>query len=123
MCTLYTSWDRCVAAGCSDVPDPSNSIGLHKLPEDNDSERKRRRLSRLYGRNVRMLFLLYTARKPNLAMLTMILAVQICAQPDSIAMLVKLDKYVRIIFPYLLHIAFIVELLLSYFLNRLFGVC
>ena len=35
---------RCVAAGCSNVPDPSKSIGLHKFPEDNDSEKKRRRL-------------------------------------------------------------------------------
>ena len=45
--------NRCVAAGCSNVPDLSKSIGLHKFPEDNDSERKRRRLSRLCGRNVR----------------------------------------------------------------------
>ncbi len=36
--------NRCVAAGCSNVPDPSKSIGLHKFPEDNDSEKKRRRL-------------------------------------------------------------------------------
>ena len=36
--------NRYVAAGCSNVPDPSKSIGLHKFPEDNDSERKRRRL-------------------------------------------------------------------------------
>ena len=36
--------NRCVAAGCSNVPDSSKSIGLHKFPEDNDSEKKRRRL-------------------------------------------------------------------------------
>ena len=36
--------NRYVAAGCSNVLDPSRSIGLHKFPEDNDSERKRRRL-------------------------------------------------------------------------------
>ena len=36
--------NRCVAAGCSNVPDPSKSIGLHKFPEDNDLEKKRRRL-------------------------------------------------------------------------------
>ena len=36
--------NRCVAAGCSNVSDPSKSIGLHEFPENNDSERKRRRL-------------------------------------------------------------------------------
>ena len=36
--------NRCVAAGCSNVLDPFRSIGLHKFPEDNDPERKRRRL-------------------------------------------------------------------------------
>jgi len=35
---------RCVAAGSSNVPDPSKSIGLHKFREDNESERNRRRL-------------------------------------------------------------------------------
>ena len=36
--------NRCVAGGCSNVPDPSQNIGLHKFPEDNDLEKKRRRL-------------------------------------------------------------------------------
>ena len=36
--------NRCVAAGCLNIPDSSQSIGLHKFPEDNDSEKKRRRL-------------------------------------------------------------------------------
>ena len=36
--------NRCVAAVCSNTPDPSKSIGLHKFPENNDSEKKRRRL-------------------------------------------------------------------------------
>ena len=36
--------NRCVAAGCLNVPDSFKSIGLHKFPEDNDSEKKRRRL-------------------------------------------------------------------------------
>ena len=46
--------NRCLAAGCSNVPDPSKSIGLHKLSEDNDSKRKRRRLWIAFvgGRNV-----------------------------------------------------------------------
>ena len=43
--------NRCVAAGCPNVPDPSKSIGLHKYPEDNDSERKRRRLWIAFVRN------------------------------------------------------------------------
>ena len=37
--------NRCVAAGCSNVSNPSkSSSGLHEFPEDNDSKRKRRRL-------------------------------------------------------------------------------
>ena len=36
--------NRCVAAVCSNTPDPSKSICLHKFPKDNDSEKKRRRL-------------------------------------------------------------------------------
>ena len=36
--------NRCVAGCCSNVPDPSQNIGLHKFPEDNDLEKKRRRL-------------------------------------------------------------------------------
>jgi hypothetical protein len=34
--------NRCVAGGCSNIPDPSQNIGLHKFPEDNDLEKKRR---------------------------------------------------------------------------------
>ena len=36
--------NRCVAGRCSYVPDHSQNIGLHKFPEDNDLEKKRRRL-------------------------------------------------------------------------------
>ena len=36
--------NRCVAGGCSNLPDPSQSIGLHKFPDDNDLDKKRRRL-------------------------------------------------------------------------------
>ena len=36
--------NRCVAAGCSNTSDPSKSVGLHKFPENNDSEKKGRRL-------------------------------------------------------------------------------
>ncbi|CAB3981011.1 Transposable element P transposase [Paramuricea clavata] len=36
--------NRCVDGGCSNVPDPSQNIGLHKFPEDNDLEKKRQRL-------------------------------------------------------------------------------
>ena len=43
--------NRCVVAGCPNVPDPSKNIGLHKYPEDNDSERKRRRLWIAFVRN------------------------------------------------------------------------
>ena len=39
--------NRCVVAGCPNVPDPSKSIGLHKYPEDNDSERKTETLDRV----------------------------------------------------------------------------
>ena len=36
--------NRCVAGGCSNIPDPANNIGLHKFPEDNDVGKKRRRM-------------------------------------------------------------------------------
>ncbi|CAB3993311.1 THAP domain-containing 2 [Paramuricea clavata] len=36
--------NRCVAGGCSNGPDPSQNIGFYKFPEDNDLEKKRRRL-------------------------------------------------------------------------------
>ena len=35
--------NRCVVAGCSNVPDTAKNIGLHKFPEDKDSETKRQR--------------------------------------------------------------------------------
>ena len=36
---------RCVASGCSNVPDASKNIALHKFPSEfDDSEKKRRRL-------------------------------------------------------------------------------
>ena len=36
--------NRCVAGGCSNVPDLSRNIGLHKFPGENDLEKNRRRL-------------------------------------------------------------------------------
>ncbi len=38
-------------AGCPNVPDPSKSIGHHKYPQVNDSERKRRILWIAFVRN------------------------------------------------------------------------
>lgn len=35
---------RCVTGRCSNVPDASKNIRLHKFPKDNESEKKRRRL-------------------------------------------------------------------------------
>ena len=36
--------NRCAAAGCSNVPDPSKSVGLHEFPEDNDLKKKKETL-------------------------------------------------------------------------------
>jgi hypothetical protein len=34
--------NRCVAGGCSNVPDLSSNIGLHNFPGENDLEKNRR---------------------------------------------------------------------------------
>lgn len=33
--------NRCVAGGCSNVPDPSRNIGLHKFPDEDDKKRRK----------------------------------------------------------------------------------